>query len=79
VKQSVADNAAVKTHFMSCMTKIASVLFGNADSGLAREYFCTFEDDSPQRTHRAQSKTKEIQWDTSQTLTAMPKERLAWA
>jgi hypothetical protein len=42
------------------MTKIASVLFGNADSGPARKYFCTFAVDSPQRTRRAQRKEREI-------------------
>jgi len=66
MKQSVADNAAVKTHFMSCMTKIASVLFGNADSGLARKYFCTFAVDSPQRTQRAQRKKERFTEGTTE-------------
>jgi hypothetical protein len=40
------------------MTKIASVLFGNADSDLAREYFCTFESDSPLGTESRKRKEK---------------------
>jgi hypothetical protein len=42
------------------MTKIASVLFGNADSGLAREYFCTFEGDSPLGTKTRKRKARRI-------------------
>jgi hypothetical protein len=42
------------------MTKIASVLFGNADSDLAREYFCTFESDSPLGTKSRKRKERRI-------------------